>query len=1042
MTKERIRILVDTSRDTCWSNGLIYIEPDNVYQTTNNRDYLGRGEVTSPLQKNYDVLTICSNTSLKYTDTELQLIREFVENGGGLLLAANTSRFERDIREPISELGVNHVASLFGAQFLPLPERHEETGINENPPRIPHGQGEIDVEASPLHSYTKKDLRFTDSEIVDGLEIDDLCLMHCGILDVPVDSSVFLEHSETGEPVGAGLHFGAGRVLLINAQPFQEGGYQNHFVTGRFIDWLGTNRVSLTTGAQTIPDEIPIDDQVREDGKIKIFYTHLIEDRVDTCMAYAKKLHKEMLSKFPEGEKIEWQITLLPSDLIPSATIEYWLGGGGFVGACVSPPRLAFAFGFEASGLLVNKTPFGKAAYVMSEGFQFFFGIWAMKILGFEQEAAEILSEFERRFQENTEDERMVDITKVYDHPSHKRTWILKALLEKYGDDLFIRFAEMMSETEEPPDKNMPLTTFSYVDILIYHLSRVVGEDLFPWFEEIGTTVHPLPLGFPNDSADFVSEVRERLNEIVRDTTTDTSDRIDAIEGLLRIADESEDGNSELDAADRYIRLIAAAKLLKYYDNRAVKVLEALTVETEDDGLAAMAVLMLVRSGRKGGMQDQLVEIAPHQDYRYQIETGYLLEKVDHPAAERFSHERIVDENGDPVITLEVEHNRGLHIDAIVEGKRVAIYRADPCIHHFPYNTHVPGIYIGWLHTVPNYRRKGLSQWIMDASMSHALVHRYSSISLITGTDNTAHALYRSFGFVDGLLEQAFTKTLQHESTKAVEGLVIRPYARGDEVTMAKVSNAFHEDQMERGRRRAMRRRTSETYLIYLGERNGELLGYLQARCSENGTSASISEFCLKPQPPENESLLEEVGTALLSELHSELVKREYEQVNWSSQGEAEKNYVRKLFHNLGYTSVQTNWVWMFKIINLPMLLAELTPLLSKRLNENDACKNWQGTIGIKSSEHQASLIISNGDIRVSEEVPEETAIRISTDNDTLTRFIWGVLTPYEAFLQNQLHVAPSVNRSVAGLLETLFPARQQVEDRGPQWLPSRLYHV
>ena len=1037
MTKERIRILVDTSRDNCWSNGLIYIEPDNLYETTNNRDYLSEAVL-----KNYDVLTICSNTSLKYTDAELQLIREFVENGGGLLLATNTGRFERDVCEPISELGVNHIASLFGARFLLLPERQEEKGINENPPRIPHGQGEIDVEANPLRSYTKKDLRLTDSEIVNGLGLDDLGLMHCGILNIPADSNVFLQHNETEEPVGAGLHFGAGRVLLINAQPFQAGDYQNHFVTGRFINWLGTNRVSLTTGAQTIPDEIPIDEQVREDGKVKIFYTHFVEDRVDTCMAYAKKLHKEMLSKFPEGEKIEWQISLMPSDLIPSATIEYWLGGGGAVGASVSPSRLAFAFGFEASGLLVNKTPFGKAAYVMSEGFQFFFGIWAMKLLGFEQEAAEILSEFERRFQENTEAERTIDITKVYDQPSHKRTWILKALLEKYGDDLFIRFAEMVSETEGLPDKNMPLTTFSYVDILIYYLSRVVGEDLFPWFEEIGTTVHPLPLGFPNDSAEFVTEVRKRLNGIVRDTTVDTSDRIDAIEGFLRIAGESEDGVSELDAADRYERLIAAAKLLKGCDDRAMKVLEALTVETGDDGLVAMAALMLVRRCQSGEILDRLVEIAPHQDYRYQLEAGYLLEKMDHPTAERFSHEKIIDENGDPVITMEVEHNRNLHLYSIVDGCRVAVYRAGPHTHHFPYNTHVPGIYIGWLHTVPNYRRKGLSQWIMDVSMSHELVRRHSCISLITGTDNTAHGLYRSFGFVDGLLEQAFTKTLQQEPAKAVEGLTIRSYSHGDEVEMAKVSNAFHEDQMESGRKRAIRQKTSETRLIYLAEKEGELLGYLQAGCSENGTSAWISEFCLKPQPAANQSLLEEVGMALLSELHSELVKRECEQVNWSSKGEAEKNYVRKLFHNSGYTSVFTNWVWMFRIINLPMLLEELTPLLSKRLNESNTHKNWQGTIGIKSSEHQASLIISDGDIRVSAAVSEETAIDITTDDDTLTQFIWGVLTPYEAFLQNQLHVAPSVNRSVAGLLETLFPARQQVEDRGPQWLPSRLYHV
>ena len=1033
MTKERIRILVDTSRDNGWSNGLIHIEPDDVYQTTNNRDYLN-----AAVLKNYDVLTICSNTSLKYTEAELQLIREFVENGGGLLLASNTSRFERDVREPISELGVNHVASLFGARFLLLPERHEERGINENPPRVPHGQGEIDVEASPLRSYRKKDLRLTDSEIVNGVGIDDLGLMHCGILDIPSDSSVFLEHSDIGEPVGACLHFGFGRVLLINAQLFSG---ENHLVSGRFIDWLGINRVSLTTGAQTIPDEIPIEEQVREDGKIRIIYTHFVEDRVDTCMAYAKKLHEEMLSKFPEGEKIEWQISLIRSDLIPAATTEYWLGPAMSVGACVSPPRLAYALGFDASGLLVSGTPFGKAAYVMSDGFQFFFGIWAMKLLGFEGEATEMLSEFEQRFQENTKDEKMIDITKVYDHPSHKRTWVLKALLEKYGDTLFIRFAELMSETQDDVDKNMPLTTFSYVDILIYYLSRVVGEDLFPWFEEIGTTVHPLPL-LPNDSAAFVTEVCKRLNGIVSTTTADTSDRIDAIEGLLRIAAESEDGVSELDSADRYERLIAAAKLLKGYDDRAVKVLEALTVETGDEGLAAIALLLLVRSGRAEGMLDRFVEIARHQDYKYQIETGYLLEKMLHPAAEGFSLERIGDENGDPVVTMEIEHNRDLNIDAIVEGHRAAIYRANPCMHHFPYNTHVPGVYIGWLHTVPNYRRRGLSQWIFDASMSHEFVRRYSCISLITGTDNTAHAMYRDFGFVDGLLEQAFTNTLRHEPVKEVEGLVIRPYSHGDEVAMARVSNAFHEDQMERGRKRAVRQRPSEPRLIYLAEKDGELLGYLQAGYSKSGTSAGISEFCLKPQPSEDESFLEEVGAALLSTLHNELVERECERISWSSQGEAEKNYVRKLFHNLGYTSVFTNWVWLFRIINLPMLLEELTPLLSKRLNESDAYKNWQGTIGIKSVEHQASLIISDGEIHVSAEISEGTAIHISTDDDTLTQFIWGVLTPYEAFLQNQLHVAPSVNRPVTGLLETLFPARQQVEDRGPQWLPSRLYHV
>ena len=92
-----------------------------------------------------------------------------------------------------------------------------------------------------------------------------LCIVG-SLIFLPV-SRVFLEHSETREPVGACLHFGSGRVLLINAQLFPE---ENHPVSGQFIDWLGINRVSLTTGVQTIPDEIPIEVQVREDGKIRI----------------------------------------------------------------------------------------------------------------------------------------------------------------------------------------------------------------------------------------------------------------------------------------------------------------------------------------------------------------------------------------------------------------------------------------------------------------------------------------------------------------------------------------------------------------------------------------------------------------------------------------------------------------------------------------------------------------------------------------------------------------------------------------------------
>ena len=880
----------------------------------------------------------------------------------------------------------------------------------------------------------RRDLCLTNHEIVDGLGIDDLGLTSCGILNIPADGSVFLEHSKTKGPIGACLHFGSGRVLLINTQLFQN---ENHPISKRFIDWLGINRVSSSTGTETIPDEIPIDEQVREDGKIKIFYTQFVEDRVDTCMAFAKKLVEEMFSKFPEGEKIEWKI-----DLIPSCVHKYdgdWEDSVMTIGACVSPSRLAYSLGVEASELIADKTPFGKATDVLFDGFQFFFGISAMKLLGFEREAAEMVAEANQQFHENA-DEKLVDIAKVYEQQSCKSIWILKMLLEKYGDDLFVRLAEVLLEKDSDTEKNMPHTTFSPVDRQIYHLSRAVGEDLFPWFEEIGTTVHQLPL-LPNDSDEFVAAVRGYLNGMIRDTTIDTSDRIDAIDSLLEIADESEHQISalvaKLDTADRYKRLVAAAKLINSCDARAVKVLEELTVETEDDGLVAMAVLMLVRNGGGGEVVDRLVEIAPHQDYRYQLETGYLLAKIDHPAAEVFSYEELTDENGTPLLTMDVrrnmetmdvKRNTDLHLHPIIAGYRVAVCNLHLHTHHFPHNTHAPGTYVGWVHTNPKYRRKGLARWAFGASISHELVRQYSCISLHTGMDNNAHGMYRNFGFVDGLSGGSFIKTLRHEQSKIIEGLVVRSYKPGDEVAMARILTAFYADRMDRRPRRAERRRTSGTRLIYLAEKDGELLGYVQAQCFEKEKNASITEFCLEPQSSEGsthpEGFLGEVGAVLLCALHNELVKRKYKKINWRPEGEAEKHYVRTLFHNFGYTSTDADWVWMFKIVNLPMLLGELSPLLSKRLNENDDYKGWRGTISIKGSDHRARLIIRDGEIRVSQEVSEGTGIQLSTDDDTITRFILGVVTPYGAYLQDQLHIAPTVNSSVIGLLGTLFPKR------------------
>ncbi len=996
-SKKRIRILVDTSRDTGWSNGLIHVKPHKIYQATNNQDY-----IKETVLRNYDVLTICNNTQLKYTKTELKLIHDFVENGGGLLLASSTSRFKRDVREPITEMGINDIASQFGAKFLSLPE----------------GQGELDSDANPLRGYTKRVISLTDHEITHGLGIDDLGLTYCGILDNPSDGKVFLQHNVTKNPIGLCLQYGSGRVLMINTQLFQQ---ENHLVSTQFLDWLGINRISLTKGTETIPDEIPIEEHIREDENISIFYTDFVANRVDTCMVFAKQLAEDMVSKFPLSKELNWKI-----HLVPSCTHDY--GGEDSVmtiGGCVDTSRLAYSLGVEASDLIAHITPFSVVMDVMFDGYPFLFGIWGMKILGFEQEAAVMLSHVEQQFRENPQNLNTIDIARIYDKRSLKPIWILMKLVERYGEDIFIKLAVNRSETDE----NMPRTTFSWIDSLIYFISRAVDEDLFPWFEEISTTVHPLPL-LPADSEEFVEEVRSYLTSIIGDSTIDTSERMNAIESLCEIADENQRSTQELCAKlnveDRYEQLIASIELIKKVDNRGVTTLEKLAVKTEDDGFNAIALLNLVKHGINGDYVDQLIELATNEDFNYQLETGYLLAKLAHPDAQKFSYDKLTDENDEPILRFETHHDKDLNIYASIDGYRIAMCHTTLSTHHFPDYTPVPGTYVTWLHTKPQFRRKGLARLLLNATLSHELVHRHSCISLRTSTRNTAHAMYRDLGFVDGQITSVYTNTLHSEQTKVVDGIVIRPYRDGDEIPMENVRNTFYTDTLNSRPRPAKRHRISDTQFIYIAEMDGKVLGYVKVQCNEEAKTVLFKEFCLIPNSDDSSTSpsgsCEEIGAMLLCTLHNELVKREYTKISWYLDGEEKKDYIRKLFSNSGYTLADTDWVWMFKIINLPMLLRELTPLLEKRLRESDIFKDWQGTIGFKGTAHQASLKIKDDIIHVSKDILPKTGISVSTDDDTLTRFILGVFTPYDAYLQNQLHIEPTVNRSVAGLLETLFP--------------------
>ena len=990
MTQERIRILVDQSRDSEWSRALVNIGPDNVYQITDNRDYLD-GSVL----RNYDVLTVCGYSPLEYTDEETELVRKFVETGGRLLLASSTSRFESYAGRPASEIHANKLARIFGAEFLPLDKCKGETKLDE------------DI----LCGYPREDLRLVYHAALGELELEDIHLSNCGILKISEDAQVFLQHSETKEPIGACVKFGKGRVLLINDVFFS---HANQRTCRAFIDWLGENRISSAEGDETIPDEIPVEEYIKEDGNIKIYYGELVKDRIDTCLKFAKKIHEEIISAFPKGAERKWEIEALTSC---SHRADWW-SSAIRAGMSMSDSMLAYALGAQMTNLMDigNVERFIRYTGLGYDVIAKCFGIKAMRLLGFGTEADEMRDGLIKKFREKDPTGTEFDIANAYEyHP--KTFFILNTLMEKHGQDFFVRLAKSLPD-HSTSWRDMPSLPFSAVDVFIYYLSRALEADLYPWFREIGTTVHPLPL-HPKESDEFKNGVRQYVRDMIRDKTAIAIDRSNAAWCLIKMDDrEEEPSPPDLASEDKYERLVAAMRLSRTSDSRSVRVLTELASDDDDRTLAAIASLELVRKGITSAA-DRLVETARGQDYKFQLDAGYALHKIEHEEADELSFRGLKDENGDPVVKMKVEYDGHLRFFPTVAGYKVAniFSEVNGSFHgiQLPAGTHVNGMYVEWVNTDPRYRRKGLSRWAMQQTFEHKTTRRHSCAVLGTGTRNNAHAMYRSFGFVDVMYSESFSKELYEEKAKIVDGLVIRSYAPGDEVKMTALVKECRADLLVVNKVRAVRLRPDSNY-VKIAERDGEMLGYMRVPKGRNKEEARLSEVCLK----KTDDRLK-IGSALLCALHNELTSHGFKRINMNQEFLMTQKFMRELFYKFGYSSKRTGGVDMFKIINLPMLLEELSPLLGKRL-ERSNYKDWCGRIGVAGNQHKATLIIENGESRAVEGISENVDILISAGDDTITRIVAGIVTPYEAYLQIEMTIEPMVNDRVTGLLETLFP--------------------
>ncbi len=1003
-TPKPVRILTDYSRDAHSSGALAALEPDDRYHSTRCWE-----SVTSQLLRDYDVLAVCGQSRSPYPDDELEAIRCFVEEGGGLFLAANAGAFEAGTLRPAAEMSANQVAGLFGVEFLsPIAAKAKTT--------IGH---------SLVRGYEQEDGVLVPHPVFGS--IDAFPLEHGSPLKVPQGAEVVIKHKETGEPIAAVLAFGAGRVFVMGDSALGGG---CHVLCGAICDWLAEGRHSSRSDADTIPDAIggfgarkKIEETV---------YTHApgLEEQCDRVAELVDRVLDHLKPLLGKSLKRPRMISIRRS-CGKGETFTHWWHDNWPIGAEAHDAAIIQSVAEKAWVRSLWDKEIGEgmdAIFARSSGL--FVSLRVQEELGYPEAAQRLREELLAEADGVREGH---DVTRAYEY-SPKGFWVAQALHEKCGDHLLRKLFEVLPEKDVA--KGFPAPFVTPADIVIYYLSLAAEEDLFPWFAGIRATVHPVPL-VPKNSDDFASTMRECAERGLRDPELATSDRVDALEALATMnrPEKGEKGGEDkaadeeaspavqrLAAEDPYARLVAGYELATRNDARGLEALRELAAQ-DDEALQAMASLILARCGDES-VGERLLDLAPRQDARFALGAGYAVQKLGFDGWQELSLEELTMADGTRPGGFEIRYD-GCRIDVFptVDGYKVAnVMYCIPEAAHFPHNTHVSCLEIGWVHTDPRYRRKNLARLAMARVLEHKAAKDCSCTELGTGTRNVAHALYRSFGFTDVAVGDRWTHDLDTEpSCPMPEGVSLRSYKAGDESTLAELGREYEGASRFQERRRAAP--PPPDCIVKVAERDGEMIGAVT--CGLYGEEGWVEHIWLKERKSEGRSDEDrqddraEIGAALLGRVHAELRELGAKKVGC---GRARGPHdVCRALAMAGYWPSKAGGVWMWGLLDLPKLLAEIASLLERRLEESDF-KGWTGSIDLIGERHRARLMFTEGKVSLEDPRGDAPGLVLTCDDDALTRVVRGIETPFEAYLQLRLTIQPQINEQITKLLEALFP--------------------
>jgi hypothetical protein len=205
---------------------------------------------------------------------------------------------------------------------------------------------------------------------------------------------------------------------------------------------------------------------------------------------------------------------------------------------------------------------------------------------------------------------------------------------------------------------------------------------------------------------------------------------------------------------------------------------------------------------------------------------------------------------------------------------------------------------------------------------------------------------------------------------------------------------------------------------IRIVEDEGKVVGYADVYLDPFEPAANINLLHIDMSFPDEQK----AARMLLSGIHKYALDEGKETITFSDPPVRYRDILLQVGYHIEHDCIRYGWVNMFKVVDLPRFLREISSLLSLRLQRSPHA-GWCGSLGLKGERLKAAIEIdTDGSANVEDDAAGNADISIVADDRTITSLVSGDADIWELYRQHVLTVRPILNERIRRLVESLFP--------------------